>query len=141
MLTEFVSQEGLGEIIPIQAEVTYVNHIREPHNNIGRVVTLWREAEGGAFLPSVEDVRLAARYLIMDEAKQMLGRLSADLQPAYLTSNRAELLNLNLTARGKPRSPDIDGAIAFLRLGHEGSVRGFAEITTPEMHAKWKRTQ
>lgn len=138
---DFVRQESLGEIVPTQAEVTYVNHIPEPHNSIGRVIKLWPGLDGGTFLPPVEDVRFAARYLITDGTKQMIGRLSAELQPAYLTSSRAELLNLNLIARGKPRSPDMDGALAFLRLGHEWIVRGFAEITTPEMHAKWNRTQ
>jgi uncharacterized protein (TIGR04255 family) len=138
---DFVGRENLGRIVTTQAEVTYVNHIREPHKSVGRVVTLWRGLEGSAFLPPVEDVRFAARYAITDDANQMIGRLSADLQAAYLTSDRSELLNLNLIARGKPRSPDIDGAIAFLRLGHEWIVRGFAEITTPEMHAKWNRTQ
>jgi uncharacterized protein (TIGR04255 family) len=139
--TDFISRESLGTIVTTQAEVTYVNHIREPHNSVGHIVTFWRGPDGTAFLPPIEDVRFTARYAITDDTRQMVGRLSAELQPAYLTSNRSELLNLNLIARGKPRSPDIDGAIAFLRLGHEWIVRGFAEITTTEMHAKWKRTQ
>src|SRR5712691_7273600 len=36
----FIERESLGKIITTQAEVTYVNHIREPHHSIGRVVTL-----------------------------------------------------------------------------------------------------
>lgn len=138
---DFVEREGLGQIVPTQAEVTYVNHISEPHNQIGRVVSLWRVLDTGDFLPPVEDARFHARYPIEDDAKNMIGRLSADLQPAYVTSSRAEILNLNMIARGRPTSSDIDGAFAFLRLGHEWIVRGFAEITTPEMHGKWKRTQ
>ena len=61
----------------------------------------------------------------------MIGRLRAELQPAYVTSTRAEVLNLNMIARGKPSSSDIGGAIGFLRLGDEWIVRGFAETTTP----------
>lgn len=141
IFSDFIDREGLGEIVPTQAEVTYVNHILEPHDRIGRVIALWRGSEEERFLPRVEGARFAARYLIMDDSKNMIGRLSAELQPAYVTITRAEILNLNMIARGRPSSPDIDGAIAFLRLGHEWIVRGFAEITTPEMHAKWKRTQ
>lgn len=140
MVVDFIEREGLGKVVPTQAELTYVNHIRERHDQIDRVIALWRGVQQG-FLPPVEDVRFAIRYLIMDDAKKMIGRLLAQLQPAFITSTRAEVLNLNMIARGRPRSSDIDGAIAFLRLGHEWIVRGFAEITTPEMHAKWKRTQ
>ncbi|MDO8629057.1 MAG: TIGR04255 family protein, partial [Phycisphaerales bacterium] len=138
---DFVDREGLGQVVPTQAEVTYVNHISEPHDQIGRVITLWRGLDMGGFLPPVEGAQFLARYLIVDDAKNMVGRLTAQLQPAYVTSTRAEILNLNMIARGRPKSSDIDGAIAFLRLGHEWIVRGFAEITTPEMHAKWERTQ
>ncbi len=142
ILVEFFEREDLGRLVPTQAEVTYVNHIREPHDQVGRVIALWRGLEGGTFLPPVEDVRLFARYVIKDSSTgNMIGRLSAELQPAYLTSTRAEILNLNMIARGKPLSPDLDGAFAFLRLGHEWIVRGFDEITTPAMHAKWNKTQ
>lgn len=140
VLIEVFEHEGLGRIVPNQAEVTYVNHIHEPHDRISNVVTLCR-SEGRAFLPPVEDVRFGARYMIADDTRQMIGRLIVDLQPAYVTSTRAEILNLNMTARGKPRSPDIEGAFAFLGLGHEWIVQGFAELTTPEMHGKWKRRQ
>jgi len=141
ILIDFIEREDLGKMVPTQAEVTYVNHIREPHNQIGRVIALWRGLDGVTSLPPVEDLRFAARYLITDDSKNMIGRLAAELQPAYVTSTRAEILNLNMIARGKPRSPDVDGALAFLQLGHEWIVRGFTEITTPEMHVKWNRTQ
>lgn len=141
IVVDFIGREGLGQIVPTQAELTYVNHIRERHDQINRVIGLWRGAERDGFLPPVEDVRFTARYLIIDDTKKMIGRLMAELQPAYVTSTRAEILNLNMIARGKPIGSGIDGAITFLRLGHEWIVRGFTEITTPEMHTKWKRTQ
>jgi hypothetical protein len=46
-----------------------------------------------------------------------------------------------MIARGKPLSPDVDGALRFLNIGHEWIVRGFTELTTPEMHSKWDRKQ
>lgn len=120
--------------------MTYVNHIRAPHDQVNQLVACWPH-DDRAFLPPVEDVRFSARYLIKDAQGNMIGRLIAELQPAYITSTRAEIISLNMIARGRPASPDIDGAIGFLQLGHEWIVRGFAELTTPAMHEMWKRTQ
>jgi uncharacterized protein (TIGR04255 family) len=139
-ILDFIKQEDLGKVVPTQAELTYVNHIFKSHGEVGQVTELLHPSNGGQFLPAVEDVRFVARYLMTDDSKEMIGRLSADLQPAYITATRAEILNLNMVARGKPISPDIEGAIRFLQIGHEWIVRGFAEITTPKMHAEWKRT-
>jgi len=139
---EFVAQENLGRIETTQAELTYVNHIREPHQAVDRVFRFFRHQQGEAFLPKPEDVaRYTARYPIVEPSGELRGRLIVELQPAYLTFDRTEVLSLNMVARGKPVSPDIDGALRFLKIGHEWIVRGFTELTTSEMHAKWERTQ
>lgn len=139
---EFVAKEGLGRIEATQAELTYVNHIREPHSAVDRVFNFFRHPAVEGFLPPPEDVvHYAARYPIVEMSKELRGRLTVELQPAYLTSDRAEVLSLNMIARGKPLSPDVDGALRFLNIGHEWIVRGFTELTTPEMHAKWDRKQ
>jgi uncharacterized protein (TIGR04255 family) len=140
VVTGFFTEERLGQVLPNQAEVTYVNHIREPHDRASDVVVLWRRT-GSAFLPPAEDVRLGIRYPLADKTRQMTGRLIVNMQPAYMASTHEEIIRLDLTARGKPRSRDIDGAVAFLRLGHEWIVQGFAEMTTEDMQRKWKRTQ
>lgn len=138
----FVGNEGLGKIETTQAELTYVNHIRESHNAVDRVFNFLRHPAANAFLPPPEDVvHYAARYPIVEMSKKLRGRLIVELQPAYLTSDRAEILNLNMVARGEPLSPDVDGALGFLNIGHEWVVRGFTELTTAEMHAKWDRKQ
>jgi hypothetical protein len=46
---------------------------------------------------------------------------------------------MNLTARGRPDEESIEGALRFLDIGREWIVRGFAAVTTPEMHAIWRR--
>lgn len=140
IFVEFVSTEGLGKLETTQAELTYVNHIREPHNAIDRVFNVFRHPVGKGFLPLPEDVvHYVARYPIVEMSKELRGRLTVEFQSAYLTSDRSEVLSLNMIARGKPLTPDVDGALAFLNIGHEWIVRGFTELTTPEMHSKWDR--
>jgi uncharacterized protein (TIGR04255 family) len=138
----FVVEHRLGTVMPVQAEVTYVNHIAGEHGHHSKVadlMQLWRGAPSGRFLPELEDARLLVQYSIPDAAGNFLGRLSANLQPGYVRATAAQILSLTLTARGRPLTPDIDGAFGFLDIGHEWIVRGFAEITTPEMHQLWER--
>ena len=48
---------------------------------------------------------------------------------------------LNLTARGEPLGDGVNGAFAFLELARDWIVKGFDELTRPEMHRVWERIQ
>jgi hypothetical protein len=49
------------------------------------------------------------------------------------------ILVMNLTARGEPAEPTNEGVLSFVDRGREMIVRGFASITSPEMHKVWRR--
>jgi len=49
-----------------------------------------------------------------------------------------EAVQLRLTARGAPDTPDLDGVLAWMDVGREWIVRGFADITSPSAHALWQ---
>lgn len=143
-VSDFFDANRIGKLKPTQCEVTYVNHIVagegwKTHGDVGRVMVNWKETKHD-FLPRVEDARLSWRYVIRDE-KRFVGRLHVSLQPAYRANENTEtgIFVLTLTARGKPLGKGLDGALAFLDLGHEWIVRGFADLTTPEMHQVWQR--
>jgi uncharacterized protein (TIGR04255 family) len=143
LVRHFVESNGIGDLKPKQCEVTYVNHIVagegwNTHADLGRVLVNWN-APTHAFLPEIEDARLAWRYVIRDK-KAFIGRLHVSLQPAYRSKDGAdtEIFVLTLTARGKPVGKGLDGAFAFLDLGHEWIVRGFKDLTTLEMHQIWQ---
>jgi hypothetical protein len=48
-------------------------------------------------------------------------------------------MQLTLTARGRPSTPDETGIINFLNKGRISVVRGFAHLTGPKMHKLWER--
>lgn len=48
-------------------------------------------------------------------------------------------MRLTLTARDVPFGKGVDGVLLFLDLGRRHIVKGFASITTPTMHGKWRR--
>ncbi|MEX2661109.1 MAG: TIGR04255 family protein [Vicinamibacterales bacterium] len=141
---DFLRTSDFPDIKPVQSELTYVNHIKDeggwPHSRVADVVNVWRESATG-FLPAPEDVRFAVRYVMPDSKGAFAGRLAVTLAPAYLVNNHEEILALTMVARGRPLDSSVDGAFAFLDLGHEWIVRGFTELTTAAMHERWGRNR
>ena len=142
---QFLKDEGLGTLVVNQCEVTYVNHIEpsgvwERHGQIERVLTNLAALPEGSFLPEAEDGSVRLRFVIPGEVGNPAGRLHVVSQPAWKKADNTPILSLNVTARGEPLGEGIDGAFAFFELGRRWIVKGFADLTTPEMHRAWERT-
>ncbi len=123
----------------VQCEVTYVNIIPRgsgwnDFSELERVTPAWSGRH--EWLPGPESVALNARYLIPND----LGRLHVALQPVIRNVDAAEVLQLTLTARGRPRSSDLEGILEWFDLGHEWIVRGFTDLTSEGMHKLWMRS-
>jgi hypothetical protein len=121
-----------------------VNHI-EPvgvwidHGDAPKVFT-GLAAPQGAFLPSPEQ-HVADMTYVMTSAEngRGLGRLHASISPGFLRPAGSPIFVLNLTARGAPIGSGLAAVRAFADLAHEWIVRGFADLTTQEMHQAWGR--
>ncbi|MGQ0628004.1 MAG: TIGR04255 family protein [Phycisphaerales bacterium] len=142
-LAAFVTREGLGEILPNQVEVTYVNHVRSVGAPLGggqlaRVTGIAGSSYTDRTLPAAEDARAAARFVIEREGTPV-GRLHVNAHTAIDLENREPIVVVSLTARGRPFTQGLDGVLSFMDLGREWVVRGFADVTTPEMHKVWER--
>ncbi|HET7342703.1 MAG TPA: hypothetical protein VFL90_14670, partial [Methylomirabilota bacterium] len=85
------------------------------------------------FLPDPEVVVFNASYLMPERQ----GRLHIASQPAIRREDSKQLMQLTLTARGKPASSDLGAIVRWLDVGHDWIVRGFVDVTTPEMHRVW----
>jgi len=137
---EFLEQERLGIPDVNQCEVTYVNHIElgkgwHSYGEVHKVISNWSGGPSGDFLPEPEMVRLNTIFLMPDKR----GRLHVIMQPAIRQLDGKEVLQLNLTARGRPKSSTLDDILGWFDLGHEWIVRGFTDFTTREMHTVWRR--
>jgi uncharacterized protein (TIGR04255 family) len=138
----FLNDEGF-EIPSInQCEVTYINHVEVELGNGVRVspqtlFPMFQEQPAGGFLPRLSSLRGGLIYDFPDRR----GRLHVTFKPATRKSDGAEIIILELTARGEPIGQDFPSAVQWLELGHEWVVRAFAEVTSPEMQAHWERRQ
>ncbi len=142
---DFAQEESLGTIEPQRCDVTYVNHIplgehMPTAGDLQELVLSW-SSPNTAFLPKPDRALLSLRFVIRDDNDRFAGQLTVDAKPAYRRSDRTGIVVLSMTARGKPIGTGIDGTLAFFDLGREWIVRGFADLTTPKMHALWRRNR
>ena len=136
----FLVEAGLEKPEVNQCEITYVNHIHlgqgwKSYGELKNVIAGWSGAISGNFLPEPESVNIGTRYFLPNGK----GRLHVLMQPAIRRTDAKEILQLNLTARGKPESSTLQHLLEWLDLGHEWIVRGFTDFTTKTMHDLWGR--
>jgi uncharacterized protein (TIGR04255 family) len=142
VLLAFLEREGLGPPEANMCEVTYINHVDlgagweslgEAHRAL-RFLKVQGQREALPEMPEAFSMNL--RYLMPERR----GRLHVSAQPVIRRSDGRPVLQLTLTARGKPESPNLRDIAAWFDLGHQWVVHGFVDLTTPEMHETWGRT-
>ncbi len=143
-LGKFLEDEEMRSPIVNQCEVTYVNHIEpsgvwERHGQIDKVLAGWAATPERRFLPEAEDGGVRLRFVMRDDGGKPMGRLHVMSQAAWKKADNAPILILNLTARGEPAGEGIEGAFRFFEIGRRWIVKGFAELTTTQMHKAWER--
>jgi len=139
-----IEAEGLGKVTPNQCEVTYVNHIStneewQTHAEMGNVIALCKPEFSEEFLPEPEELHMKGSFVIPHDDGTPLGRLRFSMEPAFRRSDNAPVFLLNLVARGRPTNEGLAGVLGFMDIGRKWIVRGFAALTTPKMHAVWRR--
>jgi uncharacterized protein (TIGR04255 family) len=142
LMTGFIEAEGFGPLTARQCEVTYINQIKpngvwQSHGDLDKVLSVIGSAH--EFLPRPETTQTSVAFLITTEGVRR-GRLHVNVQPAFQREDNSPSVIVTITARGEPIGEGEDGIMAFLRLGHEWVVRGFAGVTTSDMHDEWGRT-
>lgn len=144
-LEDSVQELGIGQLLPTQCEVSYVNRIpagtreggfADPSRIFGFIsssLALHGQANYEAMTFSSTGVSTG-----VDQAGGVLmGRLITEIGSAV--DNEALFYGFTLTLRGAPAQRTKEGVLQFFDFAHERIVRGFAALTTPEMHIQWER--
>lgn len=133
-LQEFLAARNLGKLIPTQCELTYVNHV--PRAKVTDVLSF---VTGDRTLGDPDATSVAMQYIIRD-ADKPIGRLHLQAASARSKSTGEPLVVLNLTARGRPLGPGVDGVFGFLDLGRVWTRRAFETGTRHELKKEWGKT-
>ncbi len=147
-LNRFLDEEKLGEILPDQCEISYINLIALPnkanewenYSSVIAAICTPSSRNSGARLPQLEDASFGARFVLDDSDGERRGRLLVGAQKGHDGSGKS-LIRFELTARGAPKDTDTASIKAFYELGRETIVRSFAALTTDEMHGLWRRVK
>ena len=142
-LEDYLCEHDFEELHPNQCEVIYINHISlpdssNPYNNLHRVLSFLAQPNFGRKTPHLEDSTLQLRFILRDK-EENIGRLHVHAVPALHIAGQKPLIQLALTARGRPHAETVESAFDFMDLGRDAIVRTFDSITTSEMHSYWGR--
>ncbi len=139
---EFAQSQGLGDVKVEQCDLMYINHLDQDEGwtsfeDLPKVFASWSGSVTEGFLPAPEIASYNAAYRLPNGQ----GRLRASLEYKMRTRDQKRILELRLVARGRPNGPGVDGVLDWMDMAREWIVRGFTDLTTPQMHKIWQRYQ
>ncbi|MGO8859079.1 MAG: TIGR04255 family protein [Steroidobacteraceae bacterium] len=148
----FVSEQRWGELEVDQCEMTYVNHIRpnqiwSDFSQLDRVFKGWSGSYPRLANHATDLLAFRARHEVAEDDGNFIGHLFVELDSAFVvraTGPNSELdpiFQLQLIVRGRPLEQGSVGVMRFMDMAHSIIVKSFADVTTPEMHSIWERTQ
>ena len=137
-----LAELGLGVIQPTAYEITYINHIvQETGSDASAEMSkvfrdfLWSEATD-RYLPRPTNIAWQSTF----ELPEGQGRLNAKVNPAKRSSDFADILLFELSARGSSQANTEFRK--WFDMAHDRIVKGFADLTTVDIQQNiWGRTR
>ncbi len=121
-----------------QCEVTYINQFvrgREWHDfgAISNLYPAWKGVEAKGIFERAETLAFSISYALAN----ISGSLQFVSQPGVRKADGTEIIQLTVTALGKPKTSDEDAIFEWLDEGRAAVVSGFTGFTSNEAHAIW----
>jgi len=141
---EFTARNNLASPQPNQCEVSYINTIEVPeatnaHHAMERIFTFWKDVPTANAESQFENATVQLRHIITSMPNR--ARLAISVDPIFRANDLRPFLRFTLSIRGQPAVPlNEESIISFFNESRNLIVQRFAELTTPEMHKLWKRT-
>lgn len=137
----FNEEFNLGEIEPLDYELTYTNHILKGQgwNTIDDIPRVFRDFHwnynGTRYLQKPDGVSWLINFLLPNNS----GQLHVSLKQGIRREDKIPLLLFELKTIGIDDSMKVDNYRKWFDLAREWIVRGFTDLTTSEQHIIWGR--
>lgn len=139
---KFLSANNIGQIEPIQYEMTYVNHIikGEGWDNMGEIGKLFPDfclrTDPSRFLPGPDVINWKTTYVLPNRK----GRMHVTLRNGVLSNINKSVIVMELTVRGIGEDKSREAMWPWFDTAREWIVKGFSDLTSKEAQEKiWKR--
>ena len=137
----FCKEEGIGEVIPNQWEITAVNSF--PVEEYWSSPEEWDRVLPGLFGNRFDShelgMRMERRRVEWSfEIEPALGRLHVTAQSAKWARDPKDSLLLDLTCRGPVTGGSFESTFNGLDIGHQIVVETFLKITPAELQERWR---
>lgn len=144
-LCSFLESNKLHPIEINQCEVTYINHIytvsgKPVSGDAGEILRCWRRECIQEFGDDLENSEVRLRRVIKNESGNPIARMTCEASPQISNSGQIRT-SFSLTVRGVPKSPNIESAITFFKMGREQIVLSFTSLTADDLHTDWGRVK
>lgn len=120
-----------------QCEVSYINQFTrgcewQDFNDLSELYPIWSQVRS-PLLSRAQMVAFATAYSMPDDQ----GVLQFVSQPGIRKSDGTEIIQLTVTAFGRPSSSDESDIMAWLDIGRGAVVQGFNDFTSKAAHSLW----
>jgi uncharacterized protein (TIGR04255 family) len=134
----FLMREKLGQLIPNQCEITYINALvpadgRNAHRTPEVLTRLINKVDVGIEL---ESLILSSQYIIPRNGSPA-GRLYINFTPAQLVATGQPNYQVELTARVQPEQETLEAALKTLDEEHTLIRQAFKNATTEQIQQSW----
>lgn len=142
MLAEVANQFNLGPLEPKVLDLSYINVFPrgEAWSELADLQKIfpsfaWHRS-ADSFLPPPQGLAFQADYVLPNGQ----GKLTVKLTPGKRRADNAEVYSFNLSAKGIGEDTSLEGMMGWFDMAREHIVRGFSELTDPEIQLeKWGR--
>lgn len=136
----FLAENEINQPVIEQCEIIYIDHLERGRewqslSDLPSVINCWSGLSGGLLNAEPELITIQIAYSLPD----INGNLTVQLQPASRNEDSKEILQLTITATGKPVSQNVDDVLSWFDAGRDCAVKSFIDLTTKKMHDLWEQ--
>lgn len=138
----FLIENEIGNLTPIQYELTYINHIpkEDGWNDLSDLGAIfpdfnWRK-DKKRFLPTSEKINLRTSFVLPERT----GRLHVSIQSGFKVEEKAPILLLEMRTRGIGNGNSMEDMWKWFEIAHHWIVQGFGDLTDQKTQKKvWRK--
>jgi uncharacterized protein (TIGR04255 family) len=139
LFQEFLKEQDLRSPTLWQCEVSYINHFVRgrdwnEYKDLHKLYPAWKGMSSESFFSQPQNIAFSASYGLGNGSS-----LQFVSQPAIRRADGAEIIQLSITALGKPAGSEEADILRLLDQGRESVVRGFAEFLDETAQTRWGR--